>query len=283
MAYTGAWKNSSAATGGENERVSRPRNNWGEGVDPRHDQRTGHDQWSDIGFPGPVVPPFHEEVPIELEDQYDLSRMPPTFEAPFREPSGHDGVATAPWGVGEWRSQAANNLARSANYGMPKFFQNRETVMRSITQTFDSQRTQSFEASTHDNPEPGQSQRALRGKNSLSLNNPGNAETNFSGNYTRAGWEQNRWTNRWMPMRTITHTKRMLHLNLAQTAKPSAAPEGDSYSPYTSPFDGRVSNFATRKQTPMARREPRPWDEDITTDGSEAYYDDASTYRSWGL
>ena len=282
MAYTGGWKNSPAATGGENERVSRPRDNWGEGVDPRHEISIEHDQWSDVGFPGPVAPQFQVEVPPFIEDQFDLSRIPPTFPPPFAEPDGHDGIATAPWGVGEWRSQATNNAARSANFGMPRFFQTRETVMRSFSQTFDSQRTQSFEASKTDTPGPGQALRALRGKNSLALNNPGNAETNYSGNYTRAGYEQHRWTNRWMPLRKITHTKRALHLNLAAVAMPSAAPQGDSYSPYTSPFDGRVTSMATNKQTPMTRREPRPWDEDITTDGSD-YTDDTSTFRSWGL
>lgn len=284
MGYSGAWKNSPAATGGEKERVFQPSNNWGDGVDPRHEEHTGHNQWSDTGFPGPVYPEFHEEVPPFIEDQFDLSRIPPTFANPGLdgEPKGHDGLATAPWGVGDWRAQAANNYAREQDRGMARWAITRHMIGRGVSQTYDSQRTQSFEASKADTAEGGQAGRALRGKNSLAANNPGSAEINGSGNYTRAGWEQHRWTNRFMPRKNITHTKRALHLNLAQTAKPSAAPQGDAYSPYTSPFDGRITSMVPKSQTPMTRREPRAWDEDVTTDGSDQV-DDTSTFRSWGL
>lgn len=282
MAITGNWKNSPAATGGENTRNFQPRNNWGDGADPRHDTRTGHGQWSDVGFPGPIVPPFHEEVPIQIEDHFNLSQQLPTFPPAFEEPAGHGGVASAPWGVNEFRSQETNNAARSVNRGMVKFFQTRELTGRGSTQTYDSQRQQSLDYNPNDKVADGQSMRALRGKNGLNLNNPGNAESPGSGNYRRRGWEQNRFTNRWMPRKTLTHSKRALHLNLAAVAKPSAGYEGDSYSPYSSPFDGRVTSMNVGTQAPMARREPTAWDDSAVSDGSDQS-SDSYQYNSWGL
>ena len=283
MGLTGAWKNSSAATQGEAYRNFRPRDNWGEGSDERHMQVTGHDVWSDRPWQDPTTPQFQEEIPVALEDQYNVSYLPPTFSSPVDvEPAGHDGIATAPWGVGPWRAQETNNIARSQDRGLPRFFQTRETVMRSITQKYDRQRRQSLPWPTGDNPATGQALRALRGKNALDVNNPGDSAINFSGNYRRQGWEQVAFTDRWMPRRTITHTKRFLHLNLAAIAQPSAAPVGDSYSPYTSPYDGRTTDMSVGRVKGMQRREPRPWDEDTITDGtSDADY--AGQYESWGL
>ncbi len=285
MAIGGAWKNSPAATQGEGARTFVPRDNWGEGADPRHANRTPHDVWSDMPWQDPTGPRFQEEIPEELEDQYNVAYMPPQLPSPLDgEPKGHDGVATAPWGVGEWRSQQLNNLARSQDRGLPRFFQTRERIGRGITQKYDRQRQQSLPPSRSNggDVQGGQAGRALRGRNSLAANNPGDPEVNFSGNYTRQGWEQVAWTTRWMPRRTLTHTKRFLHLNLAATAMPSAAPVGDEYSPYTSPFDGRVTDMATNHMRNMTRREPRPWDEDTVTDGSDQG-DDSWQYGSWGL
>lgn len=281
MGLTGAWKNSPAATQGEKARTFIPRDNWGEGADPAHMERSPHDQWSDRPWQDPTTPKFQEEVPSEIEDQYDVSRIPKTLPSPLDgEPKGHDGIATAPWGVGPWRSQETNNLARSQDRGLPRFFQTRETVARSVTQTYDRQRRQSLPWKTGDNPASGQALRALRGKNALDVNNPGNPETNFSGNYRRQGWEQVAFTTRWMPRRTLTHTRRMLHLNLAAIAMPSVAPTGDAYTPYTSPYDGRTTDMSVGRVKGMQRREPRPWDEDTITDGTYAT-DDTWQYGGW--
>lgn len=283
MGITGAWKNSPAATQGEQARNFVPRDNWGEGVDPRHEVRTPHSEWDDMPWQDPTTPRFQEEIPTNIEDQYCIDYMPPTLPSPLDgEPKGHNGIATAPWGVGPWRAQETNNIAREQDKGLPRFFQTRHTVMRGITQTYDRQRRQSLPWKTGDNPQSGQALRALRGRNSLDVNNPGSAETNFSGNYRRQGWELVAFTNRWMPRRTLTHTKRALHLNLAATAIPSAAPTGDSYSPYTSPYDGRTTSMNVGTQKGMQRREPRPWDEGTITDGSETA-DDSWQYGSWGL
>ena len=285
MAITGAWRNSPAATQGENARTFVPRDNWGEGVDPRHDTRTPHDVWSDLPWQDPTGPKFQQEVPEEIEDQYNVSYMPPQLPSPLDgEPKGHDGLATAPWAVGPWRSQETNNLARSQDRGMPRFFQTREMIGRGVTQKYDRERTQSLPPSRNNGGEiqGGQAGRAMRGDNALALNNPGNPEVNGSGNYIRQGWEQNAFVTRWMPRRTLTHTRRFLHLNLAQTAMPSAAPTGDAYSPYTSPFDGRTTNMATNRLRGMTRREPRQYDEDTITDGLDQG-DDTWQFNKWGL
>lgn len=281
MAITGAWKNSPAATQGEKSRTFVPRDNWGEGSDPRHMQVTPHDQWSDMPYQDPTGPKFQEEIPGQIEDKYNVAYIPRTLPSPLDgEPKGHDGIATAPWGVGPWRSQQTNNTAREQDRGMPQFFQTRETVMRSITQTFDRQRRQSLPWKTGDNPTSGQALRALRGDNGLDVNNPGDPEINGSGNYRRQGWDQVAFTPRWMPRRTLTHTKRFLHLNLAAIAMPSAAPTGDAYSVYTSPFDGRTTDMAIGRVKGMQRREPRPWDEDTITDGTDES-NDSWQYGGW--
>lgn len=284
MAISGAWKNSPAAVGGESARTFVPRDNWGEGTDPRHSARTPHDVHSDMPWMDPTGERFQEEIPEEVEDQYNIGTYPPQLPSlADGEPDGHNGIATSPWGVGPWRSQDANNLARSQDRGMPRFFQTAPMVGRSVTQTYDRQRRQSLPPSRNNAGELiGQALRALRGKNSLAVNNPGDPEINGSGNYTRQGWEQVAFTDRDMPRKNITHTKRILHFNFAATAMPSSAPTGDAYSPYTSPYDGRVANMSRNAAKGVTRREPRPWDEDTLTDGSEAG-DDTWQFGKWGL
>lgn len=297
MAYSGAWKQSSAAVDGETRRTHKTRDNWGEGVDPRHGIRTGHDVPSDVD-PSLGIPQFQVEIPPAIEDMWNVGAEPPYLPPSdygagddSQEIAGdqgpHEGHNTAPWGVNDARSQEANNLARSADRGMAKQAVRRHVVGRDFSQTYDSGPYESLPASDGNggNVEGGQAGRAIRGKNALAANNPGSPEVNFSGNYRRQGKEIVRWTNRRMPLRTLQHTKRTLHLNLAATAFPSAAPEGDAYTPYTSPFDGRVTSMVARRQTTMLRREPRPWDEDTVVDGTESddYATDISQYRSWGL
>lgn len=284
MAYSGAWKNSPAATNGEQQRTTLPRENWGTGVDPRHDVETPHDMWTDVGFPAPVSPPFSPALPPYIEDQFNESRIPPTASSPQDlEPKGHEGCETAPWGVGDWRSQNTNNIARSKNYGSARAAVKRHQIGRDYTQQYDRGRYPSLPAKTGDVPTTGQAIRALRGKNALDLNNPGSPEVNGSGNYRRQGMELVAWANRRMPRKNLTHTKRLLHLNLAATAVPSTPGEGEDYSPYSSPFAGRVTTgMIAKRQTPMMRREPRMWDEDTVTDGTDQT-DESSQFHSWGL
>lgn len=292
MSYSGIWKNSPAAVDGENKRSHQTRDNWGTGSDPRHGQRTGHDVPSDVD-PNAAIQKFEVEIPPAIEEMWNPGTEPPYFPSPYSEPegshAGHDGTNVAPWGIvhNPERDQELNNAARETDRGMARWAVQRHMVGRDWSQHFETERQQSLNPSRNNGGSagPGQAQRALRGKNSLAENNPGSPEVNFSGNYTRSGYEINRWTPRRMARRSITHTRRMLHLNLAAIAMPSAAPEGDGYSVYTSPFDGRTTNLNVGTARSMMRREPRPWDESTVTDGTETatHQSDYSQYNSWGL
>jgi hypothetical protein len=125
----------------------------------------------------------------------------------------------------------------------------------------------------------GQALRAVRGRNSLSVNNPGDPAVNFSGNYVRQGQELYRWAQRKFPMKTITPTMRVLHGNWAAGDRETTPID----SPYTSYLPGgRGLTRGMGAQIPYMRREPRPWDEDAVRDGSEAP-EDTADYVSWGL
>lgn len=256
--------------------------NWGTGVDSGH----ANPQWgSDQGFPALKNPPM-PETPTHIEDNFD----PETAESPQipyqdREPSGHGGLGTPPRNRGDLYDVIASDTARHEDNRGATLKNSMPMVMRSIDQTFATPRTQSLPPSTGNGGTgiSGQALRALRGFNALGENNPGNAETNFSGNYTRTGYEISRLTDRKMRRRTLRHTRRAIHLNLASLAQETKPQSGSNYSPYSSPFNGAVGRVSSGISRPMMRREPRPWDEDVTTDGTEQYYADTSQMNAWGL
>jgi hypothetical protein len=279
MAFRGNFANTNAVdTAGSHP----SRLNWGTGVDPAH----GNSAWgNDQGFPALKNPPL-PEGPIHIEDNFD----PETAESPQipyqdREPSGHDGIGTPQRNRGNLYDGIASDYARHQDDRGATLKGSAHIVMRSIDQTFGTPRTQSLPASTSDGDSgiSGQALRALRGRNSLAENNPGNPEVNFSGDYLRQGWEISRITDRVMRRRTLRHTKRAIHLNLASIAMETKPQTGANYSPYSSPFNGAVGRMMSGISQPMQRREPRPWDEDVTTDGSEQYSEDTSQMNAWGL
>lgn len=277
MAYRGNYVNTNAV-----DTVGHPsRLNWGTGVDPGHaDSNWGNDQ----GFPALKNPPL-PETPIHIEDNFD----PETAEAqqiPYqdREPSGHDGLHGGPRNSGNLYDVIANSAVKHEDDRGATLKNSADMVMRSITQTFSSPREQSLPPTKSGGSGfSGQALRALQGFNSLAENNPGNPEVNFSGDYIRQGYEMSRLSDRRMPRRALRHTKRDLHLNLASTARETKPQTGDNYSPYSSPFNGAVGRVVSGISQPMQRREPRPWDEDVTTDGSDEYYSDTSQMNAWGL
>lgn len=271
---SGGFKESPAYSGGEEARAWQPRQNWGTGVDPRH---ISGDQ-PDLGFPAPVAQRHPVTVPAALEDMFNLSAMPPTFDNPDHEPKGHD-VPAAPWGVSDARSQEVNNALRQAAAGPNLLARTATKVSRGWSQTYSSERTRSLPPAPSSGPVSGPALRSLRGRNSLAVNNPG-TEEGGGGNYTRQGYELNRWTPRRMPRRGLTHTKRELHLNLASVAQATDAHEGDDYSPYSSPFQGGVSRFTSGPASQMMRREPRPFAETDISEGDES---DMAGYTGWGL
>lgn len=249
--------------------------NWGEGVDPRH---ANSDQ-PDLGFPAPV-PHVKLEVPDFIEDMVDLSREPPYFPdtdletAQYDDKFQHD-VETLPYGVpDDDRMRQMSGQLHSVQKNVYPYMRATK-VDRDFTTKNESRREQSLPPTRMDGAVSGQALRALRGFNSLSVNNPGNPETSYSGNYTRQGWELSRITNRRMARRGLAHTKRELHVNLADTAIDTPPHPG----PYSSPFHN-FGNFNVGAYRPSVRREPGAWDQDIADDYTE---DETLNYHSWGL
>jgi len=249
--------------------------NWGEGVDPRH----GTSETPDLGTPPPVRH-VKQEVPYYIEDMVDLSRTPPywadddTETMPYDDQLQHD-VPTLPYGVPD------NDKLRSLSgqlHGTKKRvapYRRATMVDRDWTTKNETVREQSLPASRQDGTLSGFALRALRGRNSLAVNNPGDPDVSYSGNYVRQGWEISRWTQRRMPRKGLSHEKRQLLVNVADTAIDTPGHAG----PYSSPFRN-FGNFSMGAQKPGVRREPQPWDQDAADDFTT---DETSNFNSWGL
>lgn len=272
----GGWARSPAATGAYVDRIGGYRRNWGVGVDPDHERS----DTPDPGFPAAVphagpptwVPPF-------IEDFYDPEGDPlPYFPLVEQEPPGHDVPNVPNGGVPARLADEQANAARSVYRGADTS-RGRPMVARQWDERYGSELRPSFGQTPQGTTGPleGQALRALRGRNSLPINNPGDPAVNFSGNYVRSGREQYRTTDRKMPYNQITPTMRVLHLNVAAGERPTTPIE----SPYTSYLPGGVGDMPVGPQTPYMRREPRPWDEDAVRDGTEDSEPDE--YQSWGL
>lgn len=274
MAYSGSLVNNITTNNGKPARE-----NWGTGVDPGHSVA----EWgSDQGFPA-MLPYAAPDVPTNVLDDYDLNGVhaDPNMRAPEMEPKGHSGYGAPPRSDNRYDEIASDTKRHEANFGATlKGVYDR--MLRSVSQTYASPRVPSLDPQQDDASASasGESRRALRGFNSLAMNNPGSAEVNFSGNYRRQGRELFRWQNRSMPRRQLTHDMRPVYLNLAQTALVTKPPTGP-YSPNGSPFRS-VASLNVGTALPMTRREPRPWDEASRTDGSESP-EYGSEYVSWGM
>ena len=246
--------------------------NWGTGVDPDH----GRSDLPDLGFPSPVEPAFRNWTPPYLEDYFD----PAADDLPYlpqreQEPAGHD-VPSVPSGyIRDDASQAANGAARMVGRGANTSV-GRPTGRRDYGETNVTEMRRSLPPLRGEpGPLTGQALRALRGRNSLEVNNPGSPEVSFSGNYVRQGQEIYRLTNRPMPRRGLSHTKRPLYVNVAATAIDSPGVE----SPYSSAFSS-APNMSVGPPVPFLRRQPRPMDEDAVQDGTELYEEPITR---WGL
>jgi hypothetical protein len=275
---SGSFKNSPKATGYVPKDNTR---NWGTGVDPGHDRA----DMPDLGTPPPVR---HAKLlpPEYIEDYYDPERdEPPYFAlkdqepAHFDDPDQHD-VETLPWGVPDNdRLRQISGRLHSIRRGAQWAYRTASMVDRDVTTRNVTERLQSLPPGgmpQQGGPITGGALRALRGFNSLPVNNPGSPDVSYSGNYTRQGWEISRWTNRRMGRRGISHTKRQLHVNVAATAIDTPPHPG----PYSSPF-ASYGDFAVGMQRPAQRREPRPWDEDQVEDYSGE--PDTGDFVVWGL
>lgn len=269
MAYSGNLVRSNQPNYDDNTR------NWGEGVDARHATSSA----PDMGTPPPVSH-VKLEVPAWIEDMVDLSREPPYWPDDDTETAQYDdvqqhNVAHLPYGVPDNdRLRQESGIIHSVKKRvMP--YRRATMVARDFTTKNESIRLESLPQSRQDGALTGFALRALRGRNSLAVNNPGNPDVSYSGNYVRQGWELSRVTNRRMPRRGLSHAKRQMHVNVAQTAIDTPGHAG----PYSSAFSN-FGNFAKGAQKPGVRREPQPWDQDLADDFSA---DETPGYNSWGL
>lgn len=275
MAYSGNYVRTATVVSKRDTRT-----NWGTGVDPDHAQgRWGSDQ----GTPTPTTPPGNP-VPDAVIDRYNpvgVNANPSL--APFEhEPKGHEGTGQPPRSHNRYDEIASDTTRHDENFGA-MLRRTVEVTMRSISQVFGNPRVESLPPYPNDGTATatGEAARALRGRNSLALNNPGNPEINFSGDYIRQGMEIVRINDRSMPRQPLTHDFRPIYLNVASTANVTQGPNGENYSPYSSPY-ASVADVSMGTSRPMARREPRMWDETVVTDGTEGGYR-TSEFSSWGL
>jgi hypothetical protein len=253
--------------------------NWGQSADSRHSSSaTGNDH----GFPAPTNAPI-KLVPANLIDGYDPEGINAKYTQPSeREPSGHGGTGKPPRSANPYEQQRADGARHQENFGAT-LKNTAAMVMRSITQTFGSPLVESLPPAPDDTASlTGGARRALRGFNGYALNNPGDPLVNGSGNYVRRGRELFRLTDRSMKPVSLSHTKRPIYINLAQSALVTQGPSGRQYSPNTSPYTS-VGQFRAGTEKPMLRREPPMWDQSAVSDGSESLASDSSQYLSWGL
>ncbi|WP_301177236.1 hypothetical protein [Actinomadura geliboluensis] len=268
MAISGSFQTSARYVGYRPDARGTARN-WGTGVDPDHgDREVPH------GFPPPA--PVHRlESPPFIEDMFDVSRTPPGWAdadtetgdfhgtRPVEQSLDQHDVPTLPWGVrDDDRLRQMSGRAHSAQKRvLPS--QMATKVARGFADRIESVRLQSLPQTPMGTGGglTGQALRALRGRNSLAVNNPGVEDGPDTGNYVRQGWELSRWTDRPMRRRGLSHTKRELHVNVAETGVDSPGLPG----PYTSPFSSWGS-LRVGTARPGVRREPRPWDEDVVDD-----------------
>lgn len=268
MAISGSFKTSERYVGYRSNAQGNARN-WGTGVDPDHADRT-----LVPGFPEPA--PVHRlEVPPFIEDMFDVSRQPPYYGDADTETASYNGTKytyeslaqhegpSLPWGVkdNDHLRQLSGAVHNAQKRRLPS--QMATKVARGFMDRVEALRLQSLPQTPMGTGGviTGQALRSLRGRNSLAVNNPGTEDGPDTGNYVRQGWDLSRYSDRSMKRRGITHTKRELHVNVAETGVDSPGMPG----PYTSPF----SSFGSLKvgtAKPGVRREPRPWDEDVSTD-----------------
>lgn len=269
MAISGSFRTSARYVGYRPDARGTARN-WGTGVEPDHDDRTP----GPPGFPAPA-PVARLETPAFIEDMFNPSRTPPSWgdadtesgdmagTRPVEASLAQHEVPTLPWGVkDDDRLRRLSDTAHSAQKRiLPSQMATR--VARGFMDRIESVRLQSLPQTPMGTGGviTGQALRSLRGRNSLAVNNPGVEDGPDTGNYVRQGWDLSRWTDRPMRRRTISHTKRELHVNVAETGVDSPGMPG----PYTSPFSS-FGSLRVGTARPGVRREPRPWDEDVVDD-----------------
>lgn len=224
------------------------------GVDPSHLRPDLPDPGQvPAGYPRVDYPPTFITQP--QDDAYAHELDTPGLILDY-EPRAHDvgdpdayQVAPMP-GVPE---PPPSSLAHLVDRGLPARMLYAPPSTRAVDERWKTERWEQGEVQT------GSTTSALRGTNSLPVNNP----EGF-----RIGWSVKRFMHRDMPHEEFTHTERILHPAGAASAVDSPAMTAAQSNRYTSPFPWR-SFYGTRnlQRAIMRRQPPEAWNVDQLDDG----------------
>lgn len=264
MAFTGAWRRTQTRTDGSTLTVEAAALGHPELAElhmhPEPDDEGSRPPWAAV--PQPPPPSYL----LDSERSYDLDRARTPGVVLDHEPEGHDVGTTTGGGQSRQAAIAAGNAARSVDRGSDR----RETFRERRLRGHDESRTtQLLEVEP---TSAGSRTFALRGDNSLPENNPDGF---------RVGGRVQRWTERRIP-----GTSRREHNPYPYRPRTAAAPNispppgPEDANRYASPFFLNQLSRRRNMASPMARRTPRAWDDDVVTDGAA---EETPTYVVWGL
>lgn len=220
----------------------------------------------------PYAMPRTQPAPPSVEDPGTAYDQVHPGQAPGlildHEPVTHEGDGGAGGGQTIPEAQVQGNLARSVDQGAAERQVHEEPGLRAADETYLTSRLEVAPTSA------GSRAATLRGRNSLPENNPAGY---------RVGWRVQRTVNRRMWLRHRRHDLRPLAPQLAAAAVDSPPMEEGKGNRYTSPFGWAARSRKRRWYRPEMRREPRAWDEDLTTDGLSDVSAEHPSYQVWGL
>jgi hypothetical protein len=222
-----------------------------------------------------AAPTSRAQTPPALTDDmtaYDtvMPDSAPGTPLDFTPTEDHDIGDPMPFGAGRsYRgNRVAANRARSRDKGAARW-----RLLRPLQLDEGERDTDRLEVLPSN---PGSRVGVVRGDNSYPENNP---EGDGAGGPVRNGFRVQRWYNRRIPMHYRTHDVRAVRDHLAATGKDTPALAlGNRYS---SPFSSMASGRSRTAKSPVSRRVPRPWDDDVLSDGVTPY--DSPLSPSWGL
>jgi len=264
VGFSGAWKATAAARAADG------------GAAP-----LGHPEYSalhatvDYDPPGsrpPYAAERMQQVPSTITDDmqgYDLVR---TNQAPGllvdHTPVDHSTGMPTPDGGGRSYSGARSsaNRARSADLGSALQRLRRPLELDEGAHTGDRLEIQPVNGGSRTSP--------YLGKMGTPESNP---EGDGAGGPVRNGFRIQRWYERQIPMHYRRHDLRAQRTQLAAAATSSPSTTGNRYS---SPYGWLQSGRTRTNSAPLQRRVPRPWDEDVTTDGTDT---SSPLSPAWGL
>lgn len=211
---------------------------------------------------------------IDAGDGYDLeapARTPGLIldTTPVSHENGPEGrIGESATGAGQSgkASRREGNRARSQDFGAAARMLHNPVKTRGVTETRETVALELTPISS------GSAMGVLRGDNSLPENNPDGF---------RNGRRIQRWQNRKIPQSGLRrHNLHPLRIVTAQSPNSSPARPPDEANRLTSPFGLNMSSRRRTAQSPVARRVPRPWDDDAVTDGSAQ---EEVSFSVWGL